>query len=149
MNATFFTATYCSLMKANKSKFKMKEADQVELFWKTCFIYTIQMCFCYVIWAYAGFKQTIFREPEMHITYFFTLLVLHFACMPVARDGLNMMKYALLHPDEFDHPVSAFMIGFFNLSEMIFAEVINMVNNQTKKTPADAIAGYIGFSIII
>jgi hypothetical protein len=49
--------------------------------------------------------------------------------MPVARDGLFMMKYALLHPDEFDHPVSAFMIGFFNLSEMMFAEIINMINN--------------------
>lgn len=107
------------------------------------------MSFCYVIWAYAGFKNTIYRAPEMHVTYFFTILVLHFGCMPVARDGLNMMKYALLHPDEFDHPVSAFMIGLFNLTEMIFAEVINMVNNQTKKTPADAIAGYIGFAIII
>ena len=38
LSATFFTATYCSLMKA---KFKMKEADQIELFWKTCFVYTI------------------------------------------------------------------------------------------------------------
>jgi hypothetical protein len=41
LNATFFTATYCSLMKSNKTKFKMKEADQIELFWKTCFVYTV------------------------------------------------------------------------------------------------------------
>lgn len=27
LSATFFTATYCSLMKSNKAKFKMKEAD--------------------------------------------------------------------------------------------------------------------------
>ena len=85
----------------------------------------------------------------MHITFFFTVLVLHFTCMPFARDGLFMMKYALLHPDEFDHPVSAFLIGFFNFSEMVFAEIINMINNQTKKTVPDAIAGYLGFSIII
>ena len=56
LSANFFTATYCSLMKSNKTKFKMKEADQIELFWKTCFIYTVQVSFCYVIWAYAGFK---------------------------------------------------------------------------------------------
>jgi len=36
--------------------------------------------------------------------------------MPFARDGLNMMKDALLHPDEFDHPVSAFTIGMLNFS---------------------------------
>jgi len=56
LSANFFTATYCSLMKSNKTKFKMKEADQIELFWKTCFIYIVQVSFCYVIWAYAGFK---------------------------------------------------------------------------------------------
>jgi hypothetical protein len=46
--------------------------------------------------------------------------------MPVARDGLNMMKYALLHHDEFNYPISAFALGFFNFSEMIIAEIVNI-----------------------
>jgi len=136
-------------MKTNKLKFKMKESDQVELIWKSWFIYTIQILFSYVIYAYAGFKTTVERSPELHITLFFTVLILHFTCMPVARDGLTMMKYALLHPDEFDHPISAFMLGFFNLSEMIVAEIVNITSSQTKKTVADAISSFIGFKLII
>lgn len=149
LNASFFTATYFSLMKTNKAKFKMKESDQVELFWKSCFIYTIQIMFSYVIWVYAGLKPSVERPPELHITLFFTVLILHFMCMPVARDGLAMMKYALLHHDEFNHPISAFMLGFFNLSEMVIAEIVNMTNSQTKKTVADAVSSFIGFGIII
>lgn len=149
LSATFFTATYFSLMKSNKAKFKMRESDQVELFWKCCFIYTIQIMFTYVIYAYANLKPTVERAPELHITLFFTVLMLHFTCMPVARDGLAMMKYALLHHDEFNHPISAFMLGFFNMSEMIFAELVNMTNSQTKKTVADAVSSFIGFGIII
>ena len=99
--------------------------------------------------AYANLKPTVERTPEMHITLFFTVLVLHFTCMPVARDGLAMMKYALLHPDEFDHPVPAFMLGFFNLSEMIIAEIVNIISSQSKKAVADAIASFIGYKLII
>lgn len=96
------------------------------MIWKSWFIFSIQLLFSYVIWVYAGLKPSVERVAEMHITLFFTVLVLHFTCMPVARDGINMMKYALLHPDEFDHPISAFMLGLFNMSEMIIAEFVNI-----------------------
>ena len=146
---TYFTATYGSLMKTNKSKFKMRESDQVEMFWKSCFIYVIQLLFSYVILAYGGFKASVERPPELHFTMFFTVLILHFTCMPVARDGLAMMKYALLHHDEFDHPISAFMLGFFNLSEMTFAMIVNIASNQSKNKVDVAIASFIGFKLII
>merc|ERR1711908_90488 len=149
LSASFFTATYFALMKKNKSEYAMKEADQVELFWKSCFIYAIQILFSYVIYMYAGFQPTVQRDPELHVVLFFTVLILHFTCMPVARDGLNMMKYALLHHDEFNYPISAFTLGFFNFSEMIFAEVVNIQNSQTKKKVADAVASFIGFKLII
>jgi hypothetical protein len=59
LSASFFTATYFALMKKNKSEYAMKEADQVELFWKSCFIYTIQILFSYVIYMFAGFQPTV------------------------------------------------------------------------------------------
>lgn len=102
-----------------------------------------------MIWVNAGLKASVERVPELHITLFFTVLILHFMCMPVARDGLAMMKYALLHHDEFNHPISAFMIGFFNVSEMTIAEIVNMTNSQTKKTVADAVSSFIGFGLIV
>ena len=59
------------------------------------------------------------------------------------------MKYALFYPDKFNHPISAFVLGFFSISSILIAEIINIKSVQTKKTIADAIAGYCGFKIII
>ena len=80
---------------------------------------------------------------------FFTVLLLHLTCLPTARDGLAMMKYSLINSDEFNHPVSAFTLGFFAISSMILAEFVNIANAQLKKTVMDAIAGFIGFKAII
>jgi hypothetical protein len=36
------------------------------------------------------------------------------------------MKYALLYPDKFNHPISAFALGFFSISSILIAEIINI-----------------------
>lgn len=127
----------------------MKEADQADLFYRSCFLYTIQIIFNIVLLWYAGLKPNFVRATEINVALFFTVLLLHLTCLPTARDGLNMMKYALLHPEEFNHPMSAFALGFFAISSMVLAEFVNIANSQLKKTVADAIAGFIGFKCII
>jgi hypothetical protein len=77
---------------------------------------------------YGNLKTVEVRKTETHVVLFFTILLLHLTCLPVARDGLAMMKYALLHPDEFGNPVSAFACGFFALSSMLMAEFVNVMN---------------------
>jgi len=98
---------------------------------------------------YAGIKVTVERSANLNITLFFTVLILHFTCMPIARDGIAMVKYALLHPDEFNHPLSAFLLGVFTFTSMIAAELVCMSNNQSKKSVSDAMVSAIGFSLII
>ena len=102
-----------------------------------------------VLFLYAGLKPNFMRDTEINVALFFTVLLLHLTCLPTARDGLTMMKYALLHPEEFNHPMSAFALGFFAISSMVLAEFVNIANSQLKKTVADAIAGFIGFKCII
>lgn len=138
-----------AFMKSSKSKLKMKEADQADLFYRACFLYTIQVMFNIVLFLYAGLKPNFMRDTEINVALFFTVLLLHLTCLPTARDGLTMMKYALINPDEFNHPMSAFCLGFFAISSMILAEFVNIANSQLKKTVTDAIAGFIGFKCII
>lgn len=116
-------------MKSNKEKYKMKESEQVDLFFRSSFIYIIQIIFVMVIYMYAGLKATVERSAYLNITLFFTVLILHFTCMPIARDGIAMIKYSLLHPDEFNHPLSAFLLGVFTFTSMIAAELVCMANN--------------------
>ena len=60
-----------------------------------------------------------------------------------------MMKYVLTHADEFDHPCAAFLIGWFALSSLIAAEIVNIANCQGKKTITDCITGFIGYKAVI
>jgi hypothetical protein len=78
---------------------------------------------------YSGIKFNFIRKTEINFALFFTVLLLHLTCLPTARDGIAMMKYALLHPDEFSHPVSAFFLGFFSSSSMLAAEIVNINNS--------------------
>lgn len=136
-------------MKSNKPKYKLLEENQVDLYKRACFIYGIQILFNFVLYKYSGIKFNFIRSTEINFALFFTVLLLHLTCLPTARDGIAMMKYALLHPDEFSHPVSAFFLGFFSSTSMLAAEIVNINASQNKKTVSDAIAGFIGFKIII
>lgn len=136
-------------MKDNKKALKMKESDQVDMFYRSCFLFTVQIMFNMVLFIYSGMKFNFLRDTRVCVTLFFTVLMLHLTCLPIARDGIAMMKYVVVHNDEFTHPISAFILGFFALFTMITAEIVNISNSQNKKTVADAIAGFIGFKLII
>ena len=102
-----------------------------------------------MIFWFGNLKFSFVRNTETNVVLFFTVLLLHLTCLPAAKDGVTMMKYALVHSDEFTSPRAAFTLGFFAFSSMLFAEFVNIVNSQTKKTVSDAIAGFIGFKCII
>jgi len=105
--------------------------------------------FTIVILLYCGMTPVDVRPTEVHIALFFTVLMLHLSCIGTARDGLDMMKHALLHPDEFTHPISAFVLGFMAFMSIMVGESINLINAQTKKDVAGAITVSLGFKVII
>lgn len=78
---------------------------------------------------YSGLKFNYIRDTEINVSLFFTVLLLHLTCLPIARDGLAMMKYSLIHKEEFSHPVAAFALGWFAMSSMILAEFVNIANS--------------------
>jgi len=149
VGASFYTAAYFGLMKANKQKFKLKDDDQFDLLYRAGFIFLIQLSFNLVLYFYSGLKPTFVRDTEINVALFFTVLILHLVCLPTARDGMTMMKYALVHHEEFNHPWAAFILGMMAFFTILVAEIVNIVNCQAKKTVVDAIAGFIGFKCII
>lgn len=136
-------------MKKSKKDLKLKESDQVDLVYRSYFIFCIQSMFNMVLFMYSGMKFNFIRDAEINVALFFTVLLLHLTCLPNARDGMAMMKYVLVHNDEFTHPATAFGLGFITFVSMISAEVVNIANSQNKKTVDTAIAGFIGYKIII
>jgi len=147
--ASYYTSTFYALMKKNKKDLKLKESDQADLVYRSYFIFCIQSMFNLVLFMYSGMRFNFIRDAEINVALFFTVLLLHLTCLPSARDGIAMMKYVLVHNDEFSHPITAFALGLISFATMFSAEVVNISAAQNKKSVDVAIAGFIGFKLII
>jgi hypothetical protein len=75
-------------------------------------MYTIQMTFICAILFFEKFDTGYKNDTAVNFCLFFTVLILHWMCLPDARNGIHMMKYALCSPNEFTDPSAAFMLGF-------------------------------------
>ena len=60
-----------------------------------------------------------------------------------------MMKYALIHSNEFTHPISGFIIGFISFTLVIIIECINLVTIQGRETITGAISVALGYGLIL
>ena len=126
VDSTIYTATYFGLMKVNKKKFRLTQADQFELLYKTMLIIAIQFFFimCILFLGKVSFKMK--NNVALQFCLFFTTLLLHLGNLPLFRSGLYMMKYSMCHPEQFTHPKLAFMLGFIYMFTLIISEWINV-----------------------
>ena len=58
-------------------------------------MFMIQMTFIFTILFFEKFDITYKNNTPLNLCLFFTVLILHWQCLPEARNGINMMKYAL------------------------------------------------------
>jgi len=93
--------------------------------------------------------MTLHNTTALQLCLFFTTLLLHFNCIPTARSGVYMMKYALAHPEKFSHPRVAFLLGLVQFGTMVCAELVNIMKGSQRKKPQDLISSYLGFACII
>lgn len=81
--------------------------------------------------SYKGGKNGV----AINLCLFFTVLILHWQCLPEARNGVYMMKYALCSPEEFNHPVAAFMLGVMQITAIFLTEICNLLKSFDQKKP--------------
>jgi len=90
-------------------------------------IFFIQILFLFVTLSSLKVEIILVRPTEVHILFFFTVLKMHLSCITKAQNGLNMMKYSLIHSNEFTHPISGFIIGFISFTLVIIIECLNLL----------------------
>lgn len=76
------------------------------------------------------FDLTFKNDLAVNLCLFFTVLILHWQCVPDARNGIYMMKYALCNPEEFNQPVTAFSLGLMQTVAIILTEVCNLLKSS-------------------
>jgi hypothetical protein len=113
LSANMYTICYCAFMKSVKKEYRQKQNDQMDVFYRALFMFVIQMTFIISLLVFDTFDLTYKNDTAVNFCLFFTVLILHWQCLPDARNGMYMMKYAITCPEEFNHPTAAFALGFF------------------------------------
>lgn len=147
--ANMYTVCYCAFMKKNKEKFKLKQNDQMDIFYRAFFMFVIQMTFIVCLLVFDSFDLTYKNDTAVNFCLFFTVLILHWQCLPDARNGMYMMKYALTCPEEFNHPTAAFVLGFLQTTAIFLTEICNLLKSFDQKKPQDVIVRFVGFGLIL
>jgi hypothetical protein len=60
---------------------------------------------------YSGVEFDFHNDTNIQLNMIFATLLVHLVCIPVTRSGLYMMKYVVCHPEEFEEPQIAFLLG--------------------------------------
>ena len=68
------------------------------------------------------------EKNSIIIVKFICAVLFHFKFETEIRNGLKMMKYVVLHPEQFRNPITAFCIGTSSASVIVLVEVINLWN---------------------
>lgn len=149
LSANMYTVSYCAFMKKNKEQFRLKVNDQIDIYYRAIFMFMIQMTFIFTVLLYEKFDITYKNSTPLNLCLFFTVLILHWQCLPEARNGIYMMKYALCYPDEFTQPATVFFLGFIQISAVWLTEVCNLLKSMDQKKPDQVIVRFVGFGLIL
>lgn len=113
------------------------------------FIFAIQFFFIACVLQHGKVKFELYNSVGIQFALIFSTLLLHLGQIESARSGLYMMKYALCHPEKFTHPHLAFLLGFIQISTVVFCEFINIAKASQRKTAMELVTAYIGFATIM
>lgn len=149
LTANMYTVSYCAFMKKNKEKYRLKANDQIDIYYRAIFMFMIQMTFIFTVLFFEKFDITYKNSTPVNLCLFFTVLILHWQCLPEARNGIYMMKYALCNPDEFTQPVTVFFLGLIQVSAVWLTEVCNLLKSMDQKKPDQVIVRFVGFGLIL
>lgn len=90
-------------------------------------------------------------EPNtIIIVKFICAILFHFKFETEIRSGLRMMRYAALHPDKFEYPWTAAVVGLINGVFVFLVEVINLWNlaNITGGDTSELMFDFIALGIV-
>lgn len=98
---------------------------------------------------FAGEKTNVTTGTlDLIMARFVCVIVLHMTMFSESHQGLNIMKYAVNHKSEFEHPKTVWLIGFMQFSMVIIVEVVNMLVISGSNTIVNIVMNFISLAVI-
>jgi hypothetical protein len=146
--SNIYSIAYCTFMKSNKDKFRLKSSDQVDVFYKAMFMFMIQATFIINVLMFDKFDFGFNDDVLLNFCQLFAVLMLHWSSIGDVRSGIYMMKYVVCCPDEFNQPVTCFLIGFLQTNILIFLQICNLLKNYQQKTAFNIMSKVASFGLL-
>lgn len=104
MHVDFYASTFYAQRTDLKEKYKILASEAASYYSESMFILSVQVILCIAIWSNKEFTTINYNNDDYFINLcgFFTALVLHFGCINTIRNGMNMIKFAVFHSEEFE-----------------------------------------------
>lgn len=153
MYVDHYSGTYYSLITKYKKKYHLLSEDQAQYYFEALFLLFIQTVFCIAILTSSEFKIEAVTQYKpiyyLSLCLYFTSMILHFGSIYTIRNGILMTKYVIYHSEEFDHPISAFLLGVMVVFVNIFCEMTNLLYSLTQSSVTGVISKFVAFKILI
>ena len=129
MYLDFYSTTFQAMRTKYKKKYNLVLEDQVSYFFESLLLISMQVILCLgiltsgevtVVWSYKFMPQVV---------QFFTNLAMHFGCIAIIRNGVQMMRFVIYHSDEFDNPQEVFILGILIILSNMLCEFTNMYSS--------------------
>ena len=80
---------------------------------------------------------------------FFTNMILHFPCVAIVRNGIQIMKFVFFNSEEFSNPVEEFILGFLIMAANILREMKNAISSMSQSSITEIVSKFVGFKLMI
>ena len=100
-------------------------------YFESLLIVAIQIILCVTILNSGQLQPKLSYEYDVQLVMFFTNLVLHYGCIYIIRNGMQMCKFVVFHSEEFTNPIEAFLLGVIVMCGNVLCEFTNAISTQS------------------
>ena len=138
-----------SLRYEMKKKYRIMAEEQVSYYFESLFLVTIQVIFCLVVLMGGSIEMKFTNDFKINLAQYFTTLVLHYSCIAIIRNGIQMCKFVVYHSEEFENPLAAFSLGLLVIFGNVLCAVTNGLKSLSYTKMDEIVSKFVAFKILI
>ena len=149
MYLDFYSVTFQAMRSRYKKKFKLVLEDQVSYYFESLLLVSMQTILCLGILIEGDLTAKPQYKYMTNLCMFFTNLAMHFGCIAIIRNGIQMIRFVTFHSEEFTNPIEVFLLGVLIMLSNVLCEFTNAYSSLSYTSIVQIISKYVAFKLLI
>lgn len=143
---------YGVFLKKEHLQLDLSAVQQSDVFMNSLIVQLVQVIMILCIWKYASENKEFVVRPaeslDMMVARFVASMMMHINVEKDVRGGINMMKYAVNHPENFNNVIPAFMMGLNSTIISLIVEINVMIILSSMPNILGVVMKYVSLAAI-